>query len=35
MRTMLERLADEARVGDYGIYFGNHNMGRVAPVSKS
>ena len=34
MRIMLERLAEEARVGDYGIYFGNHNMGRVAPVSK-
>lgn len=35
MRTMLERLAEEARVGDYGIYFGNQNMGRVAPVSKT
>ncbi|MES2433470.1 MAG: flavin reductase family protein [Pseudomonadota bacterium] len=34
MRTMLERLAEEARVGDYGIYFGNQNIGRVAPVAK-
>ena len=33
MRIMLERLADEARVGDYGIYFGNQNTGRVAPVA--
>lgn len=34
MRTMLERLAEEARVGDYGIYFGNQTMGRVAPARK-
>jgi len=34
MRIMLERLADEARVGDYGIYFGNQNTGRVAPARK-
>ena len=33
MRIMLERLADEARVGDYGIYFGNQNVGRVASVA--
>ncbi|MDB5665579.1 flavin reductase family protein [Cypionkella sp.] len=33
MRIMLERLAEEARVGDYGIYFGNQNTGRVAPVA--
>ncbi|GLS88244.1 flavin reductase [Cypionkella aquatica] len=33
MRIMLERLAEEARVGDYGIYFGNQNVGRVAPVT--
>ncbi len=33
MRVMLERLADESRVGNYGIYFGNQNTGRVAPVS--
>lgn len=33
MRIMLERLAEEARVGDYGIYFGNQNAGRVAPVA--
>lgn len=34
MRIMLERLAEEARVGDYGIYFGNQNTGRVAPTRK-
>ena len=33
MRLMLERLAEESRVGDYGIYFGNQNAGRVAPLS--
>lgn len=33
MRVMLERLAEESRVGNYGIYFGNQNAGRVAPVS--
>lgn len=29
LRTMLERLADEARLGNYGIYFGTHEQGRV------
>lgn len=29
MRVMLERLADEARIGNYGIYFGTHEQGRV------
>ena len=29
MRTMLERLAEEARIGNYGIYFGDHQRGRV------
>jgi flavin reductase (DIM6/NTAB) family NADH-FMN oxidoreductase RutF len=33
MRVMLERLAEESRVGNYGIYFGNQNTGRLAPVS--
>ncbi len=34
MRTMLERLADESRMGNYGIYFGNQDRGQVAIVSK-
>lgn len=34
MRTMLERLAEESRVGNYGIYFGNQDAGRVALVTK-
>lgn len=29
LRIMLERLADEARVGAYGIYFGTQETGRV------
>lgn len=29
MRVMLERLAGEARLGNYGIYFGTHERGRV------
>jgi len=29
LRAMLLRLADEARVGAYGIYFGTHETGRV------
>jgi hypothetical protein len=28
-RIMLERLADEAPTGRYGIYFGTHEHGRV------
>lgn len=32
LRTMLERLAEESRMGKYGIYFGNQNAGRVTPV---
>lgn len=34
MRSMLERLAEESRVGNYGIYFGDQNSGQVALVSK-
>lgn len=34
MRTLLERLAEESRVGNYGIYFGDQNSGQVALVSK-
>lgn len=29
-RVMLERLAAENRIGNYGVYFGNYQMGRVA-----
>ena len=32
MRVMLERLAEESRMGNYGIYFGNQDQGRVEPV---
>lgn len=34
MRVLLERLAEESRVGNYGIYFGDQNSGQVAFVSK-
>ncbi|OYX45035.1 MAG: flavin reductase [Rhodobacterales bacterium 32-67-9] len=34
MRRMLERLADESRVGSYGIYFGNQDQGRVEPIGE-
>jgi flavin-dependent trigonelline monooxygenase, reductase component len=34
LRTMLERLADEARVGAYGIYFGTHETGRVQRLTE-
>jgi flavin-dependent trigonelline monooxygenase, reductase component len=29
LRQMLERLADESRIGTYGVYFGTHVEGRV------
>jgi len=32
MLVMLERLAEETRVGNYGIYFGNQDQGRVEPI---
>lgn len=32
MRSMLERLAAESRMGNYGIYFGTHEQGRVTPI---
>ena len=32
LRIMLERLADEARVGAYGIYFGMQDAGRVQRI---
>lgn len=34
LRTMLDRLAEESRLGNYGIYFGNQNAGRVTPVAQ-
>ena len=34
LRVMLERLAEESRVGNYGIYFGNQNSGQVRRVSE-
>ena len=34
LRQMLERLADESRQGNYGIYFGTHEQGRVQRLSE-
>lgn len=34
MRIMLERLAAEARMGNYGIYFGDHEQGRVETIGE-
>lgn len=34
MRVMLERLAAEARLGNYGLYFGSHEQGRVARIGE-
>ncbi|WP_299889145.1 flavin reductase [uncultured Ruegeria sp.] len=31
--TMLERLAEEAELGNFGIYYGNQNSGEVRPVA--
>ena len=33
-RIMLERLAEEARMGNYGVYIGTHVKGRVTRASK-
>ncbi|MGV8986086.1 MAG: flavin reductase family protein [Cypionkella sp.] len=33
LRVMLDRLAEETRHGNYGIYFGNQTAGRVAKVT--
>jgi flavin reductase (DIM6/NTAB) family NADH-FMN oxidoreductase RutF len=33
LRTMLDRLAEESRMGNYGIYFGNQNAGQIARVA--
>jgi flavin-dependent trigonelline monooxygenase, reductase component len=32
LRQMLDRLADESRMGNYGIYFGTHEQGRVQRI---
>lgn len=32
MRVMLERLAEESRMGNYGVYFGNQDRGRVETI---
>ncbi len=34
MLTMLDRLAEESRIGNYGIYFGNQELGRVEPIGE-
>lgn len=31
---MLERLADESRMGNYGVYFGTHEQGRVQRMTE-
>ncbi len=33
-RTMLERLSEESRLGDFGIYYGNKNSGEVRPITR-
>lgn len=34
LRQMLQRLAEESRVGNYGIYFGTHKQGHVQRISE-
>lgn len=34
LRQMLQRLADESRMGNYGIYFGTHEQGRVQLIGE-
>lgn len=34
MRTMLERFAAEAKMGNFGIYYGNEISGQVRPVER-
>lgn len=34
LRVMLERLAEESRMGTYGIYFGNQDRGRVESIGE-
>ncbi len=33
MRTMLSRFAEETRIGNFGIYYGNQNSGQVRAIS--
>ena len=34
LRSMLQRLAEETRMGNYGTYFGTHEQGRVQPIAE-
>ena len=34
LRQMLQRLAEESRMGNYGIYFGTHEQGRVQRIAE-
>lgn len=34
MRIMLDRLAEESRMGNYGIYFGTHEQGQVTRIGE-
>ena len=34
LRQMLQRLAQESRLGNYGIYFGTHEQGRVQRIAE-
>jgi flavin reductase (DIM6/NTAB) family NADH-FMN oxidoreductase RutF/pimeloyl-ACP methyl ester carboxylesterase len=34
LRQMLVRLAEEARMGNYGVYFGTHEQGRVQRIAE-
>lgn len=34
MRVMLDRLAEESRIGNYGIYVGTHEQGRVTRIGE-
>ena len=34
LRQMLQRLAEESRMGNYGVYFGTHEEGRVQRIAE-
>jgi flavin-dependent trigonelline monooxygenase, reductase component len=34
LRAMLQRLAEETRLGNFGTYFGSHEQGRVARIAE-
>ena len=34
LRSMLQRLAEESRMGNYGTYFGTHEQGRVQRIAE-